>query len=121
MPSTYSSRFRLNFQAPGDNLNTWGLVLNSGVFQLLEDAVAKRIAFALSGSADLRGRLLLESGVDDTVLTAEAVAQAVWAAVAAVNKKARHKRIVSRPEVQKQTRVVSTRDDVGAALDALLG
>ena len=40
---------------------------------------------------------------------------------AAVNKKARHKRIVSRPEVQKQTRVVTTRDDVGAALDALLG
>ena len=43
------------------------------------------------------------------------------AAAAAVNKKARHKRIVSRPEVQKQTRVVTTRDDVGAALDALLG
>ncbi len=53
MPSTYSSRFRLNFQAPGDNLNTWGLVLNSGVFQLLEDAVAKRIAFALSGPKTL--------------------------------------------------------------------
>ena len=45
----------------------------------------------------------------------------VAAAAAAVNKKARHKRIVSRPEVQKQTRVVTTRDDVGAALDALLG
>ena len=47
--------------------------------------------------------------------------QAFAAAAAAVNKKARHKRIVSRPEVQKQTRVVTTRDDVGAALDALLG
>ena len=39
----------------------------------------------------------------------------------AVNKKARHKQIVARPEVKKQTRVVTTRDDVGAALDALLG
>lgn len=53
MPSTYSLRFRLNYQAPGDNLNTWGLVLNSGVFQLLEDAIAKRAAFALSGPKTL--------------------------------------------------------------------
>lgn len=53
MPSSYSTRFRLNFQAPGDNLNTWGTVLNTGVFQLLEDAIAKRVAFALSGSKTL--------------------------------------------------------------------
>lgn len=50
MASTYSLRFRLNFQAPGDNLSTWGTVLNTGVFQLLEDAIAKRVAFALSGT-----------------------------------------------------------------------
>lgn len=53
MPSTYSNNLRLNFQAPGDNLNTWGTVLNGGVFQLLEDAVSKRVAFALSGSKTL--------------------------------------------------------------------
>lgn len=53
MASTYSIRFRLNFQAPGDNLNLWGNVLNVGVFQLLEDAMAKRVAFALSGSKTL--------------------------------------------------------------------
>ena len=58
----------------------------------------------------------------EAALRAEMVdMQAFAAAAAAVNKKARHKRIVSRPEVQKQTRVVTTRDDVGAALDALLG
>ena len=58
----------------------------------------------------------------EAALLAEMVdMQAFAAAAAAVNKKARHKRIVSRPEVQKQTRVVTTRDDVGAALDALLG
>ena len=58
----------------------------------------------------------------EAALLAEMVdMQAFAAAAAAVNKKARHKRIVARPEVQKQTRVVSTRDDVGAALDALLG
>lgn len=53
MPSTFSPRFRLNFQAPGDNLNTWGLILNGGVFQLLEDALARRAAFALSGAKTL--------------------------------------------------------------------
>lgn len=53
MPSTWSMRFRLNFQAPGENLNTWGGVLNVQVFQLLEDAIAKRVAFSLSGSKTL--------------------------------------------------------------------
>lgn len=50
MASTFSIRFRLNYQAPGDNLNLWGLILNTGVFQLLEDAMAKRVAFTLSGT-----------------------------------------------------------------------
>jgi hypothetical protein len=50
MASTYSIRFRLNYQAPGDNLNAWGGILNVGVFQLLEDAMAKRVAFVLSGT-----------------------------------------------------------------------
>lgn len=61
MASSYSTRFRLNFQAPGDNLNTWGLVLNSGVFQLLEDAMARRAAFALSGAKSLT----TANGADD--------------------------------------------------------
>lgn len=53
MASSYSTRFRLNFQAPGDNLNVWGTTLNTAVFQLLEDAMAKRVAFALSGAKTL--------------------------------------------------------------------
>jgi hypothetical protein len=53
MPSSYSVSFRLNYQAPGDNLNTWGTILNSGVFQLLEDAVAGMASFTLSGSKTL--------------------------------------------------------------------
>lgn len=39
----------------------------------------------LNGSGDLRGRLLLEAGVEETTLTADAVARAVWAAVATAN------------------------------------
>jgi hypothetical protein len=50
MPSSYSTSFRLNYQAPGDNLNTWGTILNNGVFQLLEDALAGSVTQALSGS-----------------------------------------------------------------------
>lgn len=53
MASDYSIRFRLNYQAPGDNLNLWGIVLNAGVFQMLEDAIAKRLAFTLSGTKTL--------------------------------------------------------------------
>lgn len=53
MPSTYSLRFRFDYQAPGDNLNTWGTKLNTAVFQLIEDALAKRVAFSLSGSKTL--------------------------------------------------------------------
>jgi hypothetical protein len=53
MASTFSLRYRLNYQAPGDNLNLWGGVLNVGVFQMLEDATARRVAFALSGAKTL--------------------------------------------------------------------
>lgn len=53
MPSTFSTALRLNFQAPGENLNTWGSLLNAGVFQLVEDAVAGVNAFTLSGPRTL--------------------------------------------------------------------
>lgn len=53
MASSYSASLRLNYQAPGDNLNLWGGVLNTQVFQGLEDAVAGRVAFTLSGTKTL--------------------------------------------------------------------
>jgi len=53
MPSSYSARLRFNLQAAGENLNTWGALLNSGVFQLVEDAISKRVAFTLSGTKTL--------------------------------------------------------------------
>ena len=66
MPSIYSTRLRLNYQAPGDSLNTWGTVLNGGVFQLLEDAVSKRTAFTLSGPK----MLTTANGADDEARSA---------------------------------------------------
>lgn len=48
MPSSYSSSARYTLQATGENNNTWGAILNSGVFQLVDDNVNGRLAFALS-------------------------------------------------------------------------
>jgi len=53
MPSSYSTSFRLNLQAPGENLNTWGTNLNTGVFQLIEDALAGAVSLSLSGPTTL--------------------------------------------------------------------
>ena len=39
MPDTYSPNLRLDYQAPGSNVNTWGILLQTGAFQLLEDAL----------------------------------------------------------------------------------
>ena len=50
MPSSYSLSARFTLQATGENNNTWGVILNNGVFQLVDDTVNGRIGFALSGS-----------------------------------------------------------------------
>lgn len=53
MPSTYTSSLRLTLQATGEGLNVWGVILNSGVFSLVDYAIAGRAAFSLSGSKTL--------------------------------------------------------------------
>lgn len=53
MASTYTPSLRLNLQAAGDNINTWGLVLNSGVFGLVDTSISGRLALSLSGSVTL--------------------------------------------------------------------
>jgi len=49
MPSSYTASARYTLQATGENNNTWGAILNAGVFQLVDDNVNGRLAFALSG------------------------------------------------------------------------
>lgn len=39
MTTTYTTRLRLANQGTGDNANTWGQVLNTGVFDLVDDAL----------------------------------------------------------------------------------
>lgn len=40
MASTYTTSLRANKQGTGDALNTWGLIQNSGVFDLFDTAIA---------------------------------------------------------------------------------
>lgn len=57
MPSNYTARARLVLQAPGEGLNLWGVILNQGVFALVDEARAKRVAFPLSGNKTLTTEL----------------------------------------------------------------
>ena len=77
MVSSYTPRNRLNKQATGDNTNTWGDVLNSGVFDLVDFAVdgwtsvtvnAPVALTSANGAADqARARTLKLSGTGGTV------------------------------------------------------
>lgn len=53
MPSSYSLSARYTLQATGENNNTWGVILNQGVFQLIDDNINGRLAFTLSGTKAL--------------------------------------------------------------------
>ena len=53
MTSTPTTRLRLNKQATGDNVNTWGTTLNGQVFDLLDEAVAGVETIALTGNHTL--------------------------------------------------------------------
>lgn len=50
MPSTYTSRIRIEKQADGENPNAWGDILNQNVIDLLDDAVGAYVTIGISGS-----------------------------------------------------------------------
>lgn len=50
MPSTYSTRLRFTLQQTGENTNTWGGILNTGVFALVDTAIAGVTTVALTNS-----------------------------------------------------------------------
>lgn len=53
MPSSYTANLRFTLQATGENQNTWGNILNSGVFSLVDASIAGRYSGTLSGTVTL--------------------------------------------------------------------
>lgn len=49
MPSTYTASLRLEMQAAGENLNTWGAPRLNAVIDRLDQAIAGRSAIVLTG------------------------------------------------------------------------
>lgn len=62
MPSTYTSRLRLELQAAGENLNTWGAPKLNNVISRIDYAIAGRTVLALGASSTY---LLASSNGDD--------------------------------------------------------
>jgi hypothetical protein len=50
MPSSYTTRIRIEKQADGENPNSWGDILNQNVIDLLDDAVGAYVTIGTSGS-----------------------------------------------------------------------
>jgi hypothetical protein len=53
MTTTYTTRNRFAKQGTGDNASTWGAVLNSQVFDLVDKALGGRTAITVSGTVTL--------------------------------------------------------------------
>jgi len=49
MPSTYTSRIRLEQQADGENPNSWGDILNQNVIDMVDDAVGAYVTIGSTG------------------------------------------------------------------------
>ncbi len=52
MPSTYSTRLRLELQAAGENDTTWGAITNVNLGTLLEESIAGRAAVSMPSDAN---------------------------------------------------------------------
>ena len=50
MPSSYTTRIRIEKQADGENPNSWGDILNQNVIDLLDDAVGAYVTIGTSGT-----------------------------------------------------------------------
>lgn len=53
MPSSYTASARFTLQATGENGNTWGAILNSGAFELIDFAINGTVTISASGATIL--------------------------------------------------------------------
>lgn len=96
MPSSYSASLRLNLQATGEGINTWGNILNTGVFSLVDTSIAGWTTKALTadysltsvnGTADeARSAMLKFTGTGAFTVTIPAVSKSylIWNACTGV-------------------------------------
>ncbi len=68
MASSYTSRIRLIKQGDGDNPNSWGTVLNTGVISLVDDAIAAYTTVSIGSAATVT--LSAVDGGSDTARSA---------------------------------------------------
>lgn len=61
MPSSFTTRNRLTLQATGENINLWGQILNSGVFEQIDKAMDGVTTISASGPTTLT----TANGADD--------------------------------------------------------
>ena len=86
MPSTYTSRIRLEKQGDGENPNSWGAILNQNVIDLLDDAVGSYVTVGTSGAAmPLNTTLTTNDGTGDEARAATLELQGVIVSASAVN------------------------------------
>lgn len=85
MPSSYTASARYTKQATGENTNTWGIILNSGAFDLVDFNVNGAVTISASGATTLttvngatdqaRGAILNYTGSTAGVLTIPSVSK----------------------------------------------
>ncbi len=69
MASTYTDNIKLDKQGVGDNINTWGTVLNTNVIDLVDEAVSGTVSIAITGNTSLTISNGATSNVRHKVLT----------------------------------------------------
>lgn len=68
MPTTYTNLLRFALQETGENENTWGNILNSNVFEMIEDSIARVRSINVTGLTTYT--LSVNNGIDDEARSA---------------------------------------------------
>ena len=86
MPSSYTTRIRIEKQADGENPNSWGDILNQNVIDLLDDAVGAYVTIGTSGTQIVNDNTLTtNNGSADEARAATLELQGYVVSVSAAN------------------------------------
>jgi hypothetical protein len=86
MPSTYTSRIRLELQADGENPNSWGDILNQNVIDMVDDAVGAYVTIGSTGVQIVNDTALTtNNGASDQSRSASLEIQGIVVSASAAN------------------------------------